>query len=188
MLKQIDEFVTKFNLDNPIDLDNLDKLFINLCEIFNSNEPNYITTIEFVLADRFDYYPMKRGENIQKICEEREGQNKFRHDLIIRDKKCLISEDNAEICDACHIIPYSESRSYDIANGLLLNKCFHKMFDSYIITIEPTTHLIKFRDDFELMEDFLNYRKYLNIKLKIPLECDKYLQHHYNEFIKHNEK
>lgn len=180
MLCEINNFINNNLMNN-----NLDDLFIRLCDKYSSDESNNINSIKFVLLDRFNYKPEYQNENIKKLCEEREGQNKFRQELIIRDGKCLITGDNPEICEACHIIPYSEIKSFDIANGLLLNRCFHKMFDNYLLSIN-SSDCIEFSNYLLNTENFDNYIVYNGIKLNIHDECKKYLEIHWNKFIEFN--
>ena len=33
------------------------------------------------------------------------------------------------VCDASHIIPFSETLSFDVDNGILLNSILHRLFD-----------------------------------------------------------
>jgi predicted restriction endonuclease len=46
------------------------------------------------------------------------------------------------MCEACHIKPFylsNNDEKYDIYNGLLMDASFHKLFDTYIISIDPLT-------------------------------------------------
>lgn len=181
MLDKINIFINKNLMDGD-----LNNLFIRLCDVYCSNESNNINLIKFVLIDRFGYNPIKQNENIKKLCEEREGQNKFRKELILRDKNCLISGDNADICEACHIVPYSEVKSFDISNGLLLNRCLHKLFDNYLWSIDSSNN-VKFSNNLLNSNNYSNYIKYNGIKLNILTNSKKYLEIHWNRFIKINE-
>ena len=125
---------------------------------------------------------MERTEHIKKLCEQRQGQNEFRKKIILRDKKCLITGDNHEICEAAHIIPYSESGTFDIANGLLLNRCLHTMFDKYLWTINLMGCIV-FSDRIYNHDNFHNYKNYNGKKINIDLESKKYLFTHYEKFL-----
>ena len=174
------------SLDNNFEnLQQLDILFEKLCDKYSSNEINNINNIKFILFDRFEYNPMSRTEHIKKICEERDGQNKFREQIILRDKKCLITGDNCEICEAAHIIPYCESKSFEISNGLLLNRCFHKMFDKYMWSINSLGNL-EFSNDILNDDYYDNYLIYNGIKLNFDNNCKKYLEIHYKKFLELN--
>lgn len=169
-------------------INDLNNIFITVCEKFATDESNNINGIKFILADRFEYYPDESEiEEVKKLCEERDGQNQFRHDLILRDKKCLITGDNHILCEACHIIPYSKTKSYDISNGLLLNRCLHKMFDEYLFSINPETLRLEFNSNFFNFSNVDNYLKYNNIQLHIHPDSIKYLHTHWENFILRND-
>lgn len=173
-------------IDNILN-NNIDDIFVRLCDKFSSDNSNNINAIKFILASRFNYYPDEQNPEIKKLCDERDGQNKFRQQLILRDNKCLITGDNENICEACHIIPYSETKSFDIGNGLLLNKCFHTMFDKYLFSINPQNNILVFSQNVIENEYYHNYIKYNNIQVNIPEECKKYLFAHYEKFLIINE-
>jgi ParB family chromosome partitioning protein len=72
-----------------------------------------------------------------------ELQSEYRAKLIERYKNCIISNLHPNLCEACHIIPFSECENFDIENGLLLNPILHKLFDSHQFSIEPKTLIVK---------------------------------------------
>ena len=181
MLNIIYKYILNFNINLDKE-EKLDILFKRLCDKFSSDSSNEITSIKFILYDRFGYNPMERTEHIKKLCEQRQGQNEFRKKIILRDKKCLITGDNHEICEAAHIIPYSESGTFDIANGLLLNRCLHTMFDKYLWTINLMGCIV-FSDRIYNHDNFHNYKNYNGKKINIDLESKKYLFTHYEKFL-----
>jgi predicted restriction endonuclease len=109
----------------------------------------------------------------------RNGQNTFRERLVQRYKNCIITNSIADECDASHIIPYSESGTFDITNGLLLSSNLHKTFDKYYWSIEPYTKQIHIRKDI----DVGTIRFYEGVKLNIDAD-NKTLKYHYDHFIK----
>jgi len=179
MLNKINIFINTL-LNNGIELDNI---FIRLCDKFSYDESNNINAIKFILASRFNYYTEEQNEEIKKLCDERDGQNEFRQQLLLRDNNCLITNDNENVCEACHIIPYSETKSYDISNGLLLNRCFHAMFDKYLFSINPQNNFLVFSQNITENEYYHNYIKYNNTYINIPKECNKYISLHYAKFL-----
>jgi predicted restriction endonuclease len=62
------------------------------------------------------------------------GQNRN-----VNGAKCIISGCNIE---AAHIIPYRNQDSHNIANGLLLRVDLHRLFDKYLLTIDPETRKV----------------------------------------------
>lgn len=184
MLAQIVTYINNLNydFDKLYNLEQLDILFERLVDKFSNNNENNINSIKFIMIDKFNYNPLTRIENIKKLCEERDGQNKFREELIMRDEKCLITGDNSEICEACHIIPYCDSKSFDIANGLLLNRCFHKLFDTYKISINSNNYL-EFDENVQNEIGYNNYLIYNEKQININYDCREYLDIHYQKFL-----
>lgn len=184
MLLEISEHIKKNGMNLESD-EQLDLLFGRLCDRYSSNENNHINSIRFILLDRFGYNPMARTEQIIKLCEERDGQNKFRENLILRDKNCLVTFDNYEICEACHIVPYSETKSFDISNGLLLNRCLHKMFDKYMWSIDENDCII-FSSHILESEYFHHYICYNGKKINTSTDCKNNLKIHWERFLEFN--
>ena len=89
-----------------------------------------------------------KKQEIYVSCDVRNPvlQNAFRDGLINRFNKCIISNMHFDVCEACHIIPFSESKSFDIDNGLLLNCILHKLFDNYEFSINPVDLIVEVCD------------------------------------------
>jgi hypothetical protein len=105
-------------------------------------------------------------------------QNKFKENLFKKYKCCIVTENDIDECEACHIIPLEEKYSYDVDNGLLLTSSLHKTFDKYIWSINPNTSCI---------EIFSNNKKYMineyeNKKINLDKSTIKNLEWHYNKF------
>ncbi len=148
-----------------------------------------IHDIKFAIFEKFGindfnikYYEYK---------EKRIGQCEFRQKIVTRDKYCVITMCHSDMCEACHIIPYSECNEcekYDINNGLLLESGIHKLFDKYSWSINPITQHIEISStllndkSYELINKYNNYKLNININKHIlnNLKC------HYNKFKKIN--
>lgn len=180
-MELINNYINEYICSN----NSMDKLFEKLCEKFAESNPNDIFAIKFIMADRFEYYSSERNDSIKKICEEREGQATFRNNLILEYDSCIITGDNSIICEAAHIIPYSISKNFDVANGLLLNKCFHKMFDDYLFSIDSDNRL-EFSNRIFNMRGFGKYLIYNGKKLIISPKSKTFLNIHYKKFIEKN--
>lgn len=132
--------------------------------------------------------------NIEEIKFElkkcRDKQSIFREKLIKKFKKCPITNNHYDFCEAAHIIPYSDCKNeekYDINNGILLSAELHKSFDKYYFTIDENTCKIKL--NYNLIEtnnlpDF-DKNKLLNIENLYIKELDNnktkyYLKIHNN--------
>ena len=123
-------------------------------------------------------------------------QIKFRKNLINKYDTCIITGIDKELCDACHIKPYSickQNEKFDINNGLLIKKDIHYLFDDYDITIDCVNLEIIIPDI------VLNDRKYRKIRKynrktifchqEITSETKIYLEHHNSLFFaKHKTK
>ena len=184
MLLEIIDYIEECNVKSD-SMEQIDLLFNKLCDKYCSDDDNNINTIKFILLDMFSYDPMKRNENIKKICRNRDEQNKFREELILRDKNCLITGDNYEICEACHIVPYSKTKSFDISNGLLLNRCFHKMFDKHLWSIDDNNCVV-FSPKILESEYFHHYICYSGKKINIDNNCKSYIKMHWEIFVEFN--
>lgn len=86
-----------------------------------------------------EFLILSYGVQITEHKKFRSGQEKFRDELINRDKTCVISANDYDECDAAHIVPLVKSNNYDIDNGLLLNKTLHDSFDKHYWCIDPHT-------------------------------------------------
>ena len=127
MLEKIENYIQTFIINgNNINYYNIYQSLINK---FYSDKDSSIYKINFVFYDKFKIEPTN-FEPTKILCEERIGQTKFRKDLIDFYGHCIISADDSEICQACHIIPFSETKYNHIDNGLLLNYNLHHLFDS----------------------------------------------------------
>lgn len=87
---------------------------------------------------------VKKLSTLEKIKKEkspppRPGQEEFKKALIeIYEAKCIITGcDVEEVIEAAHIIPYRNQDSHNIVNGLLLRVDLHRLFDKYLLTIDP---------------------------------------------------
>lgn len=83
----------------------------------------------------------------QAMLVVRPNQANFRAELIKLWKFCPITGCNIlEILDAAHIYPYRGEKDNQISNGILLRTDIHKLFDKYLLSIDPsnfTVHLSK---------------------------------------------
>ena len=112
-------------------------------------------------------------------------QEEYRNKLINRFEKCIISGMFDDVCEAAHIVPFSESddqTSFDINNGLLLNRILHKLFDNYEISINPNTlniEILKTCKNYEFIKIYED--KHIKILNDYPETCN-YLNKHYQKF------
>ena len=155
-------------------------------ELYESLKKNYInntTEIKFVLYDKFKYIYCNK-----ELKNKRNKQEEFRQKLIELDKECIISGDDPEQCQACHIIPECESKSYNVNNGLLLNLNLHNMFDKFKLQLKFIKNIDKQYDlykvilseDIKIKKTYENYKIYDNKEIKIRKECRNNISIKYN--------
>jgi hypothetical protein len=181
MLSEIEKYIND-NYDN--DDNNYNKLYEKLINLYTSDIE--IQEIKLILYDKFSYKITNKN-----LRDERDEQEKFRKKLIKLDNTCIISGDDPEQCQACHIIPVCESESYNTNNGILLNYNFHNMFDRFKFGFEFIKNIDKHYDLYKIIlsntiinkSTYNNYKIYDNKEIKIRKECRKNLQQKYNEFI-----
>ena len=136
-----------------------------------------------------EHYKNKISELVKEqslyiCCDVRNPllQNVFREGLINRFNKCIISDLHFDVCEACHIIPFSESNSFDIDNGLLLNCILHKLFDNYEFSIDSDLLVVEISNksnNYDYLKIF--DKKYINSLEKYKKTRDL-LKEHYGIF------
>ncbi len=183
MLIEIEQYVLHNKNDDLHDLNELYKELINeFCpdNDYSSKLLN-IHIINFIMYDKFKYDP-NNNEITKKLSELRQGQSKFREELINRDETCIITGDDAEICQACHIVPYKDCKSFDSDNGILLNSSYHTLFDKNKLKFLYQTkkdnkydiYKVIFVDDILNNNRYKNYHQYHNKHIEISNKCKKY--------------
>ncbi len=151
--------------------------------------------VEEILLTREDLKPELNfdPENIlddrkRNIIEsvQREGQSKFRAELLnVYNRKCAITDCDVEAAlDAAHISPYLGTKSNRITNGLLLRSDIHKLFDLYLISINPNTNRIVISSNlFNTCYEELN-QKIVNFPQNSSFHPSRQvLEQHYNSFL-----
>ncbi len=138
---------------------NKNELYQYLTDIFPKQN------VDFVMFDLFQYIH-KNTENKEK----RKDQYSFKKDLIDRYKRCIITRASENVCEACHIIPYSKCEDkdkYNVNNGLLFRADFHKLFDNGHLKIDPITLQMNFSNEIMNDEFMQEYKKYDGKKINI---------------------
>lgn len=79
--------------------------------------------------------------------EKRLNQINFRDEIINNYSKCIITNNEClDELEACHIIELNNGGTYDINNGLLIEKNLHATFDKYLWCINPDTLKIEVKE------------------------------------------
>ncbi|HRJ52683.1 MAG TPA: HNH endonuclease [Candidatus Thiothrix moscowensis] len=97
------------------------------------------------------------------LTKPRIGQGSFR--LLVTDaykRRCAITgESTLPVLEAAHIVPYSQSGTHDISNGLLLRADFHKLFDSGLVTVKPD---LTIKISSRIKESYFNGKAYYRLQ------------------------
>ena len=83
-----------------------------------------------------------RFKNSKNKKRSKRAQKKFRDKLIERYYKCPIDNLDYTLCEACHIVPYSESKEnqkFDVFNGILLTPTLHRIYDKNYFKIDENS-------------------------------------------------
>lgn len=93
------------------------------------------------------------------LIRPRLGQGAFR--VLVTDlyqRRCAVTQERTlPALEAAHIRPYSEGGAHEAANGLLLRRDIHSLFDSGYVTVTPHLH---FEVSGRIKEEFENGRHY----------------------------
>ena len=176
-------------------MNKLDKIYdeikstdINDLDNFIKNYDDNQVTIETLL---FVAYAVHKYDPKKEVVEEkvkRQFQTKFRNQVKKRYDCCVVSNDDVDMCEACHIIPYSESdynNMYNVNNGLLLSSGLHTLFDKYMFSINKNGIIVLSKKMLD-KSSYKNYHKYHNMKLKLGSDTMKNIAVHYEKFLEMN--
>jgi hypothetical protein len=148
----------------------------NNTDIISNQKINKIHEIPSVTED-------KKEQKIKRVY-----QKEFRKEIIKKYGKCVVSCAHNERCEASHIVPFAEDKinKYNIDNGILLRADLHKLFDKYLVSINPTTNTFIINKNY--LENDPSLIKYNNIKINNRFNTNtlRFLRQHYDLFIKYN--
>jgi len=135
----------------------------------------------------FDFLGITFTKHEKELKDKRIKQTEFRKHIIEKYNKCVISNFPSPMCEACHIIPFCESsdaEKYDVDNGLLLEGGIHKLFDDFLISINPISQTVRISKTLMSDPDYVFIHKF-NDKY-VPNLSRKTLQYLSNHFGKFN--
>jgi len=114
--------------------------------------------------------------------KKRTGQQEFRDGLFkMYSNSCVISGNDCVVeLEAAHIVPYAESGSYDLSNGLLLTSTLHGTFDKYLWSINPNTLCVEVAPGKNVGQISDHVGKKVNLKISPNLFAN--LSSHYSKF------
>lgn len=119
----------------------------------------------------------------------REGQSSFRRSVIQNyfGACCITGTSVSDVLEAAHISPYSGAHSNRLDNSLCLRVDIHRLFDRFLLSIEPDSGLVK------LGKSLIDDHYYGNLEgvpaVKGKVEASQYLlSQHYRTFFNRNYK
>lgn len=99
---------------------------------------------------KYGYIPSVEDKKLRKMRNTvvREGQQKFRKTVLDSfNRKCCISNTDIDVVlEAAHITPYNGKPSNNLENGICLRTDIHRLWDSYLISINPETFTVEVSD------------------------------------------
>ena len=146
------------------------------------DETRYKHNLTWLLNNCYPLVLVDKPSDAIEKRKKRMGQQEFRDELFkMYSNTCVIS---GNICDveleAAHIVPYAESGSYDLSNGLLLTSNFHKTFDKYLWSINPNSLLVEVAPNKNVGKISKWVGKKVNLKITPKLFAN--LSSHYSKF------
>jgi ParB/RepB/Spo0J family partition protein len=165
--------------------DDLTRAVNNVFKPDSNNTKNDKPKSEKSYNKKIQQIKSKKGLHIECKTRNPQLQCLYRKQLITRYNKCIISGMGINVCEACHIIPFSESdnaTNFNLNNGLILNKILHKLFDDYYLSINPDTLCVEIFDKYEDYDYIKQYDKMKIDKLHSYKKTITYLRLHYAIF------
>lgn len=170
---------------------NIDKLSaqIHIFEKFDQNHTNNSdTNSKKEISQNLDNISSKLTEEKKELKTKRTYQKEFRQAIINKYKKCIVSGANYERCEASHIVPFSEDNvnRYNTDNGILLRADLHKLFDKYLVSINPTTNTFVINKKYLSKDPSLANYNNIKINNNYTTATLEFLDQHYQLFIKYS--
>ncbi|AYV82942.1 MAG: HNH endonuclease [Hyperionvirus sp.] len=158
----------------------------SLADIYNLAIKKYdVEDVTFIMYDLYKY-----EHDSKQLMDVRDQQMEFRERLIERFKRCIVTNSGIKVCEACHIKPYnecSEDEKYDIDNGLILRNDLHKLFDEYLLSIDPLCKRLVLSKSLLRDDDYETYHKYHGKQFDILNDKNMiYLGRHHEIFVRCN--
>lgn len=155
---------------------------------FDGDIPDELTNFYcFFLNENFYNNPQDDYDEIDNSSQKnnRNGQEKFRKDLIDIYGRCVVSGCyHLNELEAAHIVPVCENGEYTTDNGILLWSNLHKTFDNYEWSIEPESMKICTRENCGSIREYRG--KVIDVLFEYGniVKLRGNLKKHYDEFVK----
>lgn len=126
---------------------------------------------------------LRRRVSVKRVV--REGQRDFRTSVVDNyyGSCCITRSAVKEVLEAAHISPYSGSHSNRLENSLCLRVDIHRLFDNFLLIIDPETSVVRLGD---IVKSDCYYKKFEGVSVvKGQVQASKYLlSQHFRTFIK----
>jgi putative restriction endonuclease len=139
------------------------RLWTTVCDRFSRHENDHV-------LKEHDEYEVAERYGSPKLIRPRLGQGGFR--MMVTDaynRKCAVTGEKVlPALEAAHIKPYSAGGPHEVANGLLLRRDIHSLFDAGYVTV---TKDLRFEVSRKVKEQFHNGREYYSLhgrKILLP--------------------
>ncbi len=175
-------------------MNKLDKIYDDMKLVGINGIDNFIEkyddeiTIETLLFIAYDIYKYNPTKQIIEGKVKRQFQKRFSNQVKKKYKNCIITEDDADMCEACHIVPFAESdnsNKYNVNNGIFLTGGLHTLFDKHKLSINKLG-IVTLSNEMLSKKSFKNYHKYHGMQLKLDKETLKNIAVHYDLFLEKN--
>jgi putative restriction endonuclease len=80
---------------------------------------------------------------------------------------------NAQLVDACHIVPFAVSKDDTIGNGFSLTPTLHRAFDRGLITINDD-YIVRISPDITEVESAYSLKQFEGKQIKLPVKTQHY--------------
>lgn len=158
----------------------------NLSEITDVDEMILEETLDKHIAD-YVPSPADQRKFKQAVIAYREGQRVFRQMVLsaYHYRCCISSCSVKQVLEAAHVTPYNGSESNIVTNGICLRADLHKLWDAYMIAINPETKQVEIAAPLEETDYAVYKGKKVFEGLSNP-PAKNLLMIHYEQFIKHH--
>ena len=193
IITSIKKILTECNYDNnefslyideiyKLKIDNYSHLKVKVEDLVNLNTSKKLNKLE-KLNNLENIDTKMTVYNKTRKIRNPQLQGIFRKQIIMRYYKCIISNMCKSVCEAAHIIPFSETLSFDVDNGILLNNILHKLFDEYYWSINPQTLCVELfidetNDVYDILKPYEN--KYIKCLKNYPKSIEN-IEIHYKK-------
>lgn len=170
-----------------IKIELLDFYFPETKNLFSNSESDFVNQLEMqILNDDRQTYA-QRVEELRNVMQV----NEFEEEIYVRcgifkreipkiyNYTCAISglrvetTINAQLVDACHIVPFAVSKDDTIGNGFSLTPTLHRAFDRGLITVNDD-YIIRISPVVVEVDSAFSLKQFEGMQMRLPLKNQHY--------------